>query len=120
MIMIIAVNLIGLALIGIIIWWFLITKPKAKQVMGNSIDIIVQDGVYEPSIIKAKKGQKLELCFLRKDETPCSEVVVFDALNVSAELPINQPHSITLQLDQTGEFDFTCQMGMYRGKLIVE
>lgn len=113
-------NLFGFLLIALIIWWFLIKKPKAITVKDDVIDILVRDGVYDPSIIKAQKGQTLNLRFLREDETPCSEYVIFDTLNISAKLPIHKPKTITLKLKQSGQFDFTCQMGMYRGQLIVE
>ncbi len=114
------VNLSGLILIGLIIWWFIIAKPKAIKLKGNTIDITVHDGIYDPPIIKAKKGQSLHLRFLRQDETPCSAVVIFDQLKISTELPIGKAREITLKIDEAGEYDFTCQMGMYRGKLIVE
>lgn len=114
------VNLIGFILIALIIWWFIIFTPKATRIKGDIIDITVHDGIYDPSIIKAKKGQTLQLRFLRQDVTPCAEVVIFDQLNISAKLPINKPHKVTLTVKEVGEYDFTCQMGMYRGKLIVE
>ena len=80
------VNLIGLILIGLIIWWFIFSKPKATRIKGNTIDIKVHDGIYEPSVIKAKKGQSLHLRFLREDESPCSEVVIStSALNYPLE-----------------------------------
>ena len=113
------INLLGFVLIGLILWWFLFAKPKATRIKGDTIDIKVHDGVYNPSLIKAKKGQTLHLRFLRQDKSPCSAVVIFKQLNLSAELPIGKIHEITLQLKEPGEYDFTCQMGMYRGKLIV-
>ena len=119
----IIINIAGISLVGLIVWWFLIVKPRAKSVLSdteNSLDIIVENGVYEPALIRAKVGQTLQLRFLRKDKTPCSEVVIFDKLNISAQLPINKYYGVKLNLTEPGEFDFTCQMGMYRGKLIVE
>lgn len=105
---------------GLITWWFIIAKPKAKKITGDTIDIRVHDGIYDPSIIQAQQGQTLHLCFIREDESPCSEIVVFDQLNVSAKLPIGKRHTVTLVLKDAGEYEFTCQMGMYRGKLIVQ
>jgi plastocyanin domain-containing protein len=119
----IMINILGLILVGLIIWWFLIAKPRTQNVLNNtenSLDIIVENGVYEPALIRAKVGQTLELRFLRKDKSACSEVVIFDKLNVSAQLPINKYYVVNLTLTEPGEFEFTCQMGMYRGKLIVE
>ena len=114
------VNLLGLAAIALIVWWFILAKPKATRIQGDTIDIKVHDGIYDPSVIKAKKGQTLHLRFLREDETPCSAVVLFDQLNLSAELPIGKPHELTLNVDKAGEYEFTCQMGMYRGTLVIE
>lgn len=119
----IMINILSLILVGLIIWWFLIAKPRTQNVLNNtenSLDIIVENGVYEPALIRAKVGQTLELRFLRKDKSACSEVVIFDKLNVSAQLPINKYYVVNLTLTEPGEFEFTCQMGMYRGKLIVE
>jgi len=47
-------------------------------------------------------------------------VVIFEELGVSAALPVNEPHDVILVTKNKGEFEFTCQMGMYRGKLIVK
>lgn len=113
------VNIIGFALIGLILWWFLLAKQRATDVSGDSIDILVQNGVYEPAVIKAQLGQTLKLNFIRKDDNPCSAIVRFDDFEISETLPINKPHKIELILNKTGEFEFTCQMGMYRGKLVV-
>ena len=112
-------NLSGLLLIAFIVWWFFLAKPKAKKVVNDTIDIIVKDGIYSPALIEAKQGSMLHLRFIREDTTPCSEIVVFDDFDVSAELPVNTPYEITLNLKEKGEFDFTCQMQMYRGKLVV-
>lgn len=114
------VNLAGIALIIFIIWWFIIKKPKPKRVVNNTVDILVKDGVYEPSLIYAKAGNMLQIRFLREDETPCSEYVVFNDFDVSAKLPLHKHHEITLDLKKPGEFAFACQMGMYRGTLVVE
>lgn len=115
------VNLIGVLLIIFIIIWFWLVKPKTKIITNgkNIIDIVVADGVYKPTLITAKAGQKLTLRFIREDASPCAEVVVFPKLDINAELPLHHPYLLHLQIDQAGEYEFTCQMGMYRGKLIV-
>jgi len=60
------------------------------------------------------------LRFFRKDESPCAEKVIFDSMDVSADLPVGKPYELTITPEQPGEYEFTCQMAMYRGKLIVE
>ena len=116
----ILVNIIGIILMALVIWWFMIAKPKATQIKGDTIDIRVNNGVYVPAVIQAKKGETLHLRFIRQDKSPCAEVVLFDDLNISAKLPLNKPHIITLTIAEPREYEFTCQMGMYRGKLIVK
>lgn len=114
------VNLSGLLLLVAVVYWFFLSHVKSKKIENENIDIIVDKGVYEPSIIRVKQGQNICLNFIRKDESPCSEFVIFDTLGISAKLPLDRPYELTVDLSEKGEFDFTCQMGMYRGKLIVE
>ncbi len=117
----ILINLIGVLLIAFIIWWFWLYKKQSEAtVEGSSLDIIVDSGVYKPSVIHAKAGEEITLRFIRKDSNPCSEKVLFNDLDISADLPFETPYEMSFTPDKKGEFEFTCQMAMYRGKLIVE
>ncbi|MBN9390903.1 MAG: cupredoxin domain-containing protein, partial [Chloroflexi bacterium] len=49
-----------------------------------------------------------------------SEMVVFGDFGKSARLPEGETVPVEFLPDQPGEYEFTCQMGMFRGKLIVE
>ena len=114
-------NIVVIVFILFIIWWFWLAKPKAKAATQNDIiEVIVENGVYTPSVIQTSKGQPLTLRFLRRDPSPCAEKVIFSALNLNADLPINEPIDIRLTVDTPGGYEFTCQMGMYRGKLLVQ
>ena len=113
------VNLIGLSLIGLIVWWFWVKKPPSLKASSNVIEIIVENGIYTPSRIEVKSGQVVKLSFLRKDPSPCAEKVIFDELGLSFDLPMNKPVAVDFQPEQTGEYAFTCQMKMYTGNLIV-
>ncbi len=115
-----AVNLAGLALIGLIVWWFWLSKPKPQRATSGVIDVIVEGGVYTPARIEVAAGRPVTLRFLRKDPSPCAEKVLFDALGVSADLPVGQPVELTLSPQEPGEYAFTCQMQMYRGTLVVK
>jgi plastocyanin domain-containing protein len=46
--------------------------------------------------------------------------VLFPDFNKSSPLPQGEPTTIEFTPDKPGEFGFQCQMGMLRGKLIVE
>ena len=116
-----AINTAGIVLIALIIWWFWLAKPKAKTIQqGGIIDVVAENGVYSPSLIQARKGVPLTLRFIRKDPNPCAEKVIFSDLNTSADLTLERPEEITLTVNEPGSYEFTCQMGMYRGKLLVQ
>jgi plastocyanin domain-containing protein len=84
------------------------------------IQIIVDEGIYVPSVLKARQGIPLLLEFVRKDKSPCAQVVVFNTLDVSQELQLNKSSIIKLEALLPGSYPFSCQMGMYKGLLIIE
>jgi len=118
--MIFIFNLIAIILIVLIILWFWVIKPRAKEVTENKITLQVKDGTYSPSEIKAKANQAIELTFIRRDVTPCAEHVVFKDLDIHEKLPLNQKHVIKLPPLKPGRYQFSCPMNMYRGELIIE
>ena len=115
------INLIGLVLIALIIWWFWLYKP-AKPVDSNTenITIIVNSGIYQPSRIKVEAGKKITLQFLRKDGSPCAATVLFPEFEISEELPLEVNKSVELPPMSSGEYPFHCPMKMYSGTLVVE
>ena len=113
------VNLIGVSLIGLIVWWFWIKKPPSLKASSNRIDVLVDNGVYTPSRIEVKLGQAVTLIFLRKDPSPCAEKVIFEELGLSLDLPVNKSAELMIKADEAGEYIFNCQMKMYLGSLIV-
>ena len=114
------INLAGVAVIGLIVWWFWRSRPKAQRVTGAGlIEILVENGVYTPARIEVLAGKTATLRFLRNDPSPCAEKVLFDTLGVSAELPLGKPVTVMVTPDKPGEVEFTCQMRMYRGTLVV-
>lgn len=113
------INIIGILFIIFIIAWFWIIKPKIKRAQDSVILIEVKDGIYLPSRIEVPANKDITLAFLRKDASPCTEYVVFEKLNIHAQLPLNKKHEIYLGKLSPGKYIFTCQMRMVRGELIV-
>jgi len=112
------INLLGLGIAGLIVWWFWGSRPKALRAGGSApVEVRVENGVYTPAYIEVTAGQPVTLRFLRKDPSPCAEKVTFDALGVSADLPLDEPVTLTVTPPQPGEYEFTCAMHMYRGRL---
>lgn len=116
--MIIIANIAGLCLMVLIIWWFWLSKLSILTHAEDFIEIKVKDGVYQPAYFQVKANHPVTLRFIREDPSPCAEVVVFGSLNISEQLPLNKPKEIVLTLKNVGTYEFTCQMGMYRGKII--
>ena len=115
------INLIGLLLIALIIWWFWLYKPqKAVDSSDENITIVVNEGVYQPSRIKVAADKKTTLQFLRKDGSPCAATVVFPNIELSEELPLDVNKSVELPPMALGEYPFHCPMKMYSGTLVVE
>jgi len=114
------VNVAGLAFIGLIVWWFWLSRPAALRADAAPITVVVEDGVYSPARIEVARGRPVVLRFLRKDPSPCAAKVIFSDLDISADLPIGKEHEVRLAPPQPGEYEFTCEMHMYRGSLLVK
>lgn len=113
------INLTGLVLTALIVWWFWLSRPQTRRVSGaGPIEIVVDNGVYTPARVEVPAGKPVTLRFLRKDASPCAEKALFDSLGVSADLPLGKPLDVTVTPPQPGEYEFTCQMRMYRGTLV--
>ncbi len=112
-------NLVGIAIILLIIWWFWIYKPEEVSMEDNNLLITVESGTYTPSRIKIEKHKAATLTFLRKDASPCAETLLIPDLNISETLALNK--SVTIELPELGEgtYAFHCQMKMYKGEIYV-
>jgi plastocyanin domain-containing protein len=114
----------GLALSIFIAWFFwLAPKGQTRAAVGaggaQEVAVIVKGG-YTPDVIVVKAGQPVRLRFTRQESSACSEKVLFPDFNQNALLPEGQEVTLEFTPDKSGEFGFQCQMGMLRGKLIVE
>ena len=107
-------------ILGIIFtyWFFFMKKINTVQAEGK-VDILV-DGGYKPERIAIPYGQTTRLVFQRKDSNSCLEEVVLPDFKVRKFLPLNEKTQIEITPDKKGEFDFSCAMGMFHGKLIVK
>lgn len=114
------INILGVLLIGLIVWWFWLYKEKDLSVAEGAINIVVENGTYQPAKIKLMAGQSTAITFLRKDASPCSATLLIPDFEISQELPLNKSVSIVLPTLTKGEYPFHCQMQMYKGSFVVE
>lgn len=120
----IVVTLGGVAVTLLIVWYFWLSRKPGTRVALNAagvqeVDVTVQGG-YTPDRIVVKAGKPVRLNFRREETSACSEMVVFGDLNKSATLPTGMTVPVEFTPPKPGEYEFTCQMGMLRGKLIAE
>ena len=120
----IAVDVAGLALIGLIAWFFWLVKTKGVKAAvtsgGYQEQMILVKGGYTPDVIVVERGKPVRLNFIRQESASCTEMVLLPAFNKSAKLPEGETIPVEFLPEEPGEYEFACQMGMIRGKLIVE
>ena len=118
------VDVVGLGLIGFIVWFFWLVRAKGVRAAvssgGYQEQMVLVKGGYTPDVIVVEAGKPVRLNFVRQESASCSEMVLFPAFNKSATLPEGQTVPVEFLPKDRGEFEFSCQMGMFRGKLIVE
>lgn len=115
----IIINIAGVALIGLIVWWFWLYKPSTSSTLKDDTTIEVKDGVYSPSVVQVPANKPVTLRFALKDQSPCAEMLLIPDLDVSEQLKFAEVTKIKLTDLAPGEYDFNCQMKMYRGILKV-
>ncbi len=117
----------GAAAIAWVNWYFFVAgrRPAAAATASSNagqvqeVTIAVRGG-YSPAAVRVRRGAPLRLHFDRQETSGCSEEVVLPAFGIRKFLPAHQTTTIELRPDTSGSFEFTCGMGMLRGRLIVE
>ena len=87
---------------------------------GYQEQMILVKGGYTPDTIRVAAGRPSDSLFRRDETAACSEQVVLPDFGKSAPLPTGTVVPIEFMPGDPGEHEFTCQMGMLRGRIIVE
>jgi plastocyanin domain-containing protein len=120
----ILVLLVSIVLIGGIAWFFWGPRKSgvraATASSGYQEAMILVKGGYTPDVIVVQHGKPVRFNFRREETAACSEMVIFNDFGKSAQLPTGETVPVEFLPEKPGEYEFTCQMGMFRGKLIVE
>src|SRR3972149_4261604 len=118
------VNFVGLGVIGFIVWFFWLVKTKGVRAAvtsgGYQEQMVLVKGGYTPDVIVVERGKPVRLTFVRQESASCSEMVLLPAFGKSANLPEGETVPVEFLPKERGEFEFACQMGMIRGRIIVE
>lgn len=112
-----------LGVIGLLVGYFKWSKTEAaaeRAIEGGQKVTVVVEGTYTPNVISAKKGEPLTIIFDRREDNECSKKVIISDFGISQVLADFGKTEVTFIPDKIGEFTFSCEMGMYQGKLKVE
>ena len=119
----IAVTLSGLALMAAVAWFF--WGPRGEGVRatltsgGRQELMVLVKGGYTPDVIQLRADTPSRLNFRREESAACTEMVVFPDFDRAAQLPEGETVAVDLPPAEPGEYQFSCQMGMVRGRLVV-
>ena len=120
----IIITLGGLAVISFIAWFFWLKRTVGVRATvvsdGYQEQMILVKGGYTPDTIRVASGRPVRLLFRREETAACSEQVVLPDFGKSASLPTGQVVPVEFLAREPGTHEFTCQMGMLRGQIVVE
>jgi len=118
------VTFTGLGLVVFIVWFFWLKRSRGFHATGTGSGhqeaMIFVKGGYTPDTIIVQRGRPVRLSFRREETASCSDKVVFSHFQKSADLPTGETVAVELLPKDVGEYEFSCPMGMFRGRLIVE
>jgi plastocyanin domain-containing protein len=114
----------GIAALAWVNWYFFVAgrrAPAAAAAMKagvQEVEIAVEGG-YDPATVRVRAGQPVRLVFDRRETSGCSEEVVLPDFGVRRFLPAFQKTAVEFTPAAAGTYEFTCGMGMLRGRLVV-
>lgn len=115
---------IGAALgvtVTIVAWALFAARRAASSAHGRGQSRLIRiRGDYQPAEVHVRAGEPARLIFRREETTSCSERVVFPDFGISVTLPPFEDVEVDLPASEPGEHEFTCEMQMLRGKVVVD
>jgi plastocyanin domain-containing protein len=106
-------------------WYFFLAQRSpaaATEAAGGGaqqVTIAVRGG-YEPATVRVRAGVPVRLVFDRQETAGCSEEVVLGDFGVRRFLPAHERTTVEVTPAAPGTYEFTCGMGMLRGRIVAE
>lgn len=91
---------------------------STQRASDGTIKMSVTDNGFEPARLSVDKGQPVRLEITRKTDRTCATEIVIDEYNVRADLPLNQPVTVTFTPTESGEVKYGCAMDKMIGGVI--
>ena len=118
----IAVTLLGLAAVAWINWYFFLAgRSSATAVADGGLQRVRVEvkGGYTPSVVRVRAGVPVRLEFHRDETNTCTEEVVLPDFGIRTFLPAHRTTPVSFTPAE-GTYEFSCGMGMVRGKIVAE
>ncbi|MDD2487221.1 MAG: sulfite exporter TauE/SafE family protein [Candidatus Gracilibacteria bacterium] len=101
------------------------TGPKIKQTTDTSnlpiqeVRMTQDDSGYNPSVISIKPNTKIKLIVTSTNPYTCASQLMIPSLGITKSLEQGE-NIIEFISPESGEIKFSCSMGMYTGKFVIE
>ena len=121
----IIVTLAGLGAIAWVNWYFFIAgntpavAASASATGPQRLQIEVHSG-YSPAVVRVRAGQPVRLEFHRTETSGCTEEVVIPDFGIRTFLKPFATTPVEFTPERPGSYEFTCGMGMVRGRIIAD
>jgi len=118
----VAVTLAGIAAIAWVNWYFFLAGARGGIAVAStpgglqSVRVVVQGG-YAPAGVRVAAGRPVRLEFERRETSGCTEEVVIPDFGIRTFLPPHQTTPVQFTPPRPGTYEFTCGMGMVRGRV---
>ena len=95
-------------------------RAKGAAVKVQTASVALTERGYEPSGFRLRRGVPARVTFMRKVSATCGTEIMFPDYGVRRPLPLDEPVVVEFTPKKSGEFTFSCGMGMLRGSVIVK
>ena len=85
----------------------------------RTVAVSVTDNGFEPSKIKANKGEKVRLVVTRKTNSTCAKEIVIKDHGINQPLPLDKAITVEFTPAKSGEIRYACGMDMISGVVFV-
>jgi plastocyanin domain-containing protein len=104
-----------------------VAGPKAAHAIAEgtvedgvrTVNVSVTDDGFEPSKVKAKKGEKLRLVVTRKANSTCAKEIVVKDHGINQPLPLDKAVTVEFTPAKSGEIRYACGMDHVSGIVFI-
>ncbi len=95
-------------------------SERARRSADGTQEVrVVVEGGYRPSRIELEAGVPAVLRFERREDDPCTELLVSELWPSTHRLRAHAETEIRFTPQRPGRYAFTCGMGVYSGEFVV-